>query len=398
METKKNPPEAYSLPRKAFSPKWQKEQKEKQCNRNWDFRGTGLLSLLPPPFPLETVRVLKQAIASHRALAELKGVSKTIPKEIILINTLPLLEAKESSAIENIITTHDELYKESLFENILQNKGAKEVQNYSRALKIGFAGIKEKGLFLNSQILEIQEVIEKNSAGFRKLPGTDLRNSITGEIIYIPPQGASEIIHLMENLQKYINDDTFQNIDPLIKMAVIHFQFESIHPFYDGNGRTGRIINILYLVYKGLLDIPVLYLSRYIIQHKKEYYRLLQDVRVNAIWEEWILFMLKGVEETSIQTIHLINGIRKLMQDYKTRIRGQYKFYSQELLNNLFSHPYTKIEFIENDLKVHRQTASRYLEELVKGGFLEMEKIGKHHFFINRPLLNLFQGMSHDEK
>ena len=357
-----------------------------------------MLSLLPPPFPLETVRVLKQAIASHRALAELKGVSKTIPKEIILINTLPLLEAKESSAIENIITTHDELYKESLFENILQNKGAKEVQNYSRALKIGFAGIKEKGLFLNSQILEIQEVIEKNSAGFRKLPGTDLRNSITGEIIYIPPQGASEIIHLMENLQKYINDDTFQNIDPLIKMAVIHFQFESIHPFYDGNGRTGRIINILYLVYKGLLDIPVLYLSRYIIQHKKEYYRLLQDVRVNAIWEEWILFMLKGVEETSIQTIHLINGIRELMQDYKTRIRGQYKFYSQELLNNLFSHPYTKIEFIENDLKVHRQTASRYLEELVKGGFLEMEKIGKHHFFINRPLLNLFQGMSHDEK
>jgi len=357
-----------------------------------------LLSLLPPPFPLETVRVLKQAIASHRALAELKGVSKTIPKEIILINTLPLLEAKESSAIENIITTHDELYKESLFENILQNKGAKEVQNYSRALKIGFAGIKEKGLFLNSQILEIQEVIEKNSAGFRKLPGTDLRNSITGEIIYVPPQGASEIIHLMENLQKYINDDTFQNIDPLIKMAVIHFQFESIHPFYDGNGRTGRIINILYLVYKGLLDIPVLYLSRYIIQHKKEYYRLLQDVRVNAIWEDWILFMLKGVEETSIQTIHLINGIRELMQDYKTRIRGQYKFYSQELLNNLFSHPYTKIEFIENDLKVHRQTASRYLEELVKGGFLEMEKIGKHHFFINRPLLNLFQGMSHDEK
>ena len=357
-----------------------------------------MLSLLPPPFPLETVRVLKQAIASHRALAELKGVSKTIPKEIILINTLPLLEAKESSAIENIITTHDELYKESLFENILQNKGAKEVQNYSRALKIGFAGIKEKGLFLNSQILEIQEVIEKNSAGFRKLPGTDLRNSITGEIIYVPPQGASEIIHLMENLQKYINDDTFQNIDPLIKMAVIHFQFESIHPFYDGNGRTGRIINILYLVYKGLLDIPVLYLSRYIIQHKKEYYRLLQDVRVNAIWEDWILFMLKGVEETSIQTIHLINGIRELMQDYKTRIRGQYKFYSQELLNNLFSHPYTKIEFIENDLKVHRQTASRYLEELVKGGFLEMEKIGKHHFFINRPLLNLFQGMSHDEK
>jgi Fic family protein len=355
------------------------------------------LAFLPPPFPLETGRIFKQAIASHRALAELKGISKMIPNQDILIHTLPLLEAKESSAIENIITTHDEMYRESLLEGSTENTHAKEVQNYSRALKVGFLGVQRKGLFLNSQILEIQEIIEKNSAGFRKVPGTNLRNSSTGEIIYTPPQDPYEIIQYMDNLQTYINDDSFHELDPLIKMAVIHFQFESIHPFYDGNGRTGRIINILYLVYKGLLDIPVLYLSRYIIQHKIEYYNLLGDVRNKSSWEEWILFMLKGVEETSLQTVDLISKMRDLMQSYKVRIREKYKFYSNDLLNNLFSHPYTKIEYLEKDLNIHRQTASKYLEQLVEGGFLEMEKLGKQHYFINRPLLNLFQKASHDE-
>ena len=320
-----------------------------------------------------------------------------IPNQDILIHTLPLLEAKESSAIENIITTHDEMYRESLLEGTTENTHAKEVQNYSRALKVGFLGVQRKGLFLNSQILEIQEIIEKNSAGFRKVPGTNLRNSSTGEIIYTPPQDPYEIIQYMDNLQTYINDDSFHELDPLIKMAVIHFQFESIHPFYDGNGRTGRIINILYLVYKGLLDIPVLYLSRYIIQHKIKYYNLLTDVRNKSSWEEWILFMLKGVEETSLQTVDLISKMRELMQSYKVRIREKYKFYSNDLLNNLFSHPYTKIEYLEKDLNIHRQTASKYLEQLVEGGFLEMEKLGKQYYFINRPLLNLFQKASHDE-
>lgn len=194
----------------------------------------------------------------------------------------------------------------------------------------------------------------------------------------------------MSNLEKYINDDTMSNIDPLIKMAVIHYQFESIHPFYDGNGRTGRIINVLYLVLKELLDIPVLYLSRYIIRTKSEYYSLLQEVRDNESWENWILYILEGIEITSRETIGIITEIRELMKDYKKRIREQYRFYSQDLLNNLFCHPYTKIEFLERDLKISRQTASKYLDELAVNGFIRKEKMGNYNFYINDPLFNIF--------
>lgn len=351
-----------------------------------------VLQELPPKVDVETKAVLKQAVQAHRYLAELKGVSKTIPNQTILINTLPLLEAKDSSAVENIITTHDEVFKESLFEDFIHNASAKEVKNYSYALKTGFEKVKATGLLTNNLILDVQACIEKNRAGFRKLPGTGLKNDLTGETVYIPPQNHDDILRLMGNLEQFINNDSLSELDPIVKMAIIHYQFESIHPFYDGNGRTGRIINILYLVLKGLLDLPVLYLSRYIIRNKNDYYRLLQEVRDKENWEEWILFMLQGVEETSKETIHLINSIRILMQEYKIKIREKYKFYSQDLLNNLFSHPYTKIEFLENDLKIHRQTASKYLDELVSGGFLQLERIGKHHFYINKPLFDLFTG------
>lgn len=350
-----------------------------------------ILPELPPQTDIETKAVLRQTANAHRYLAELKGISKTIPNQAILINTLPLLEAKDSSAIENIITTHDELYRESLFDDFISNPSAKEVQNYSQALRNGYEKIKATGIFTNNQILEIQANIENNNAGLRKLPGTNLKNDLTGETVYIPPQHHEDIVRLMNNLEQYINNDSTSLVDPLIKMAVIHYQFESIHPFYDGNGRTGRIINILYLVYKGLLDIPVLYLSKYIIRKKSDYYRLLQEVRDKDNWEEWILFMLQGIIETSSETVSLIQNIRTLMQDYKIRIREKYKFYSQDLLNNLFFHPYTKIEFLERDLRIHRQTASKYLEELVEGGFLELEKRGKNHFYINRKLYELFR-------
>jgi Fic family protein len=350
-----------------------------------------ILPELPPQTDIETKAVLRQTANAHRYLAELKGISKTIPNQAILINTLPLLEAKDSSAIENIITTHDELYRESLFDDFISNPSAKEVQNYSQALRNGYEKIKATGIFTNNQILEIQANIENNNAGLRKLPGTNLKNDLTGETVYIPPQHHEDIVRLMNNLEQYINNDSTSLVDPLIKMAVIHYQFESIHPFYDGNGRTGRIINILYLVYKGLLDIPVLYLSKYIIRKKSDYYRLLQEVRDKDNWEEWILFMLQGIIETSSETVSLIQSIRILMQDYKIRIREKYKFYSQDLLNNLFFHPYTKIEFLERDLRIHRQTASKYLEELVEGGFLELEKRGKNHFYINRKLYELFR-------
>jgi Fic family protein len=351
-----------------------------------------VLPELPPALELETKPVLKQALHAGRALAELKGVSQTIPNQSILINTLPLLEAKDSSAIENIITTHDDLYKEDLFGEFLANAEAKEVNNYAEALKTGFQKIREQGLLTNKLLLEVQACIEKNNAGFRKLPGTELKNLQTGATVYTPPQHAEDVLRLMGNLERVINDDGFMDVDPLVKMAVIHYQLESIHPFYDGNGRTGRILNILYLVNKGLLDLPILYLSRYIIQTKGDYYRLLQGVRDEGGWEAWLLYLLAGVEQTAADTITLIEAIRELMKSYKHQIRAQYKFYSQDLLNNLFCHPYTKIEFLERDLRISRQTASKYLETLSQGGFLRKERIGKVNFYINKPLFELFSG------
>jgi Fic family protein len=349
------------------------------------------LPFLPISIDFETKPILLQLTKSHRYLAELKGASASIPNQAILIQTLPLLEAKDSSAIENIITTHDELFKNVLFEDYIQNPATKEVQNYSIALRTGFELIKSKGFLSKNQIIEIHSIIENNHAGFRKLPGTNLKNDRTGEIIYIPPQHFHEIESLMDNLEGFINDDSQYSIDPLIKMAMIHYQFESIHPFYDGNGRTGRIINIIFLVLKGLLDIPILYLSRYIIKNKMDYYRLLQEVRTENKWEEWILFILKGVEETSIETLRLVRGIQELMADYKKRIKENYKFYSQDLLNQLFYYPYTKIEFLESNLRIHRHTARRYLDDLSQGGFLKKEKIGKSNFYINTPLFDLFR-------
>lgn len=353
------------------------------------FMTTYSLTDLPLPLELETKQVLKSVTAANRYLAELKGVSETIPNQSILINTLALQEAKDSSAIENIITTHDEMYKAELYSDLISSSAAKEVQNYVRALRTGFDQIKKSHLLTCNHIIEIQETLERNNAGFRKLPGTDLKNQATGETIYVPPQDHETIIRLMRNLENYINDDALSNIDPLIKIAIIHHQLESIHPFYDGNGRTGRIINILYLVLKGYLDIPILYLSRYIIETKSDYYRLLQSVRDTNNWEDWILYILKGIEVTSQQTIFIIQKIRELMQKYKQDIRNNFRFYSQDLLNNLFRHPYTKIEFLERDLNVSRLTATKYLDQLADAGYLEKQKIWRSNYYINRPLFDL---------
>lgn len=347
-----------------------------------------ILQPLPPIAELETKDVLRQCAVSHRRLAELKGICGTIPDENILINTLTIQEAKDSSAVENIITTHDDLFKEELFSDYI-NVAAKEVQNYTRALKTGFARVKEHGLLTKYTLLAVQAALERNRAGFRKLPGTELKNEQSGETVYTPPQDANEIISLMSNLEEYLNDDALSNVDPLVKMAVAHFQFESIHPFYDGNGRTGRIMNILYLVRCELLDIPVLYLSRFIIENKAEYYRLLQALRDNGKWQPWLLFMLKGVEETALESISIIQNIRKLMTEFAQKL-ATFKFYSRELLENLFIHPYTKIEFIEKELGVDRKTASKYLNKLCEGGFLKKEKVGTGYFFVNGKLYKIF--------
>jgi len=348
-----------------------------------------MLNKLPLKQDVESKQILKKLASAHRALAELKGVVSSIPNENILINTLGLQEAKDSSAIENIITTHDDIYKAELNLNVFKSINAKEVQNYISALKKGFVLISQNKILTNNDIIAIQAELEKNNAGFRKLPGTSLKNATTGETVYTPPQEYSVIIDLMSNLELFINNDTLSNFDPLVKMAIIHYQFESIHPFYDGNGRTGRIINVLYLVMKDLLNLPIMYLSRYIIQNKALYYKLLQDVRETENWENWILYMIDAVEETSKETIVLIGNIRELIFEYKNLLRNNYKFYSQDLLNNLFKHPYTKIEFLEKDIGVSRITAAKYLNELVKSGLLKKQKLGTANYYINEKLMNL---------
>ncbi|OWP83895.1 addiction module protein [Flavobacterium davisii] len=347
-----------------------------------------ILPILPPKQEIETIEILKQLSQSHRYLAELKGTSKTIPNESILINTLTLQEAKDSSEIENIVTTHDDLYKENIFIDS-KNPASKEVFNYAQGLKLGFEIVRKEKLLLNKHILTIQKELLENNAGFRTQGGTKLVNS-QGQTVYTPPQTKEEVLELMANLEKFINDNEFSNLDPLIKMAIIHYQFESIHPFYDGNGRTGRIINILYLVLQGLLDIPILYLSRYITQNKAEYYQVLQDVRTKNDWKHLILYFLKSVEVTAKQTIDLITNINTLMQDYKTNIQIKLpKIYSQDLINNLFRNPYTKIEFLEQELKVSRRTAQNYLDNVAENGFLEKIKIGKSNYYMNNALIKV---------
>ena len=348
------------------------------------------MKLLPLNIELESKEVLKKVAKARAALAEMKGVAGTIPNESILINTLVLQEAKDSSAIENIITTQDELYQADVVANKFKTVASKEVHSYAEALKSGYETVRVVNLLTQNNIKQIQATIEENNAGYRKLPGTELKNEQTGEVVYTPPQSGDKIIELMDNLERFINTPDWSDLDPLVKMAVIHHQFESIHPFYDGNGRTGRIINILYLVKEGLLNLPILYLSRFINQNKGEYYLLLQKVRTDQSWGEWVLFILEGVEQTANRTIELIKDIKILMLKHKKQIRIELpKIYSQDLLNNIFRHPYTKIDFVIRDLGVSRITATRYLEELTTLRILHKEKIGRDNYYINSALFDL---------
>ena len=352
---------------------------------------------LPPLQPLtrlragdfETPAILKATAAASRQLAELKGLAAGMPNQGILINTLGLQEAKDSSAIENIVTTHDELFRSATYPDLVASPAAKEVRHHVQALRVGFDLVRRSGLLTANHMIEVQAELEQNRAGFRKLPGTALKDG-AGRVVYTPPQDPAVIVALMRDLERFINDDAAFDADPLIKMAVVHHQFESIHPFYDGNGRTGRIVNVLYLVNKGLLDAPVLYLSRAIVRHKPAYYRLLQTVREQvdapAVWQEWVLYMLVAVEQTAAQTIGTVADIKAALLDYKHRIRAAYRFYSQDLINNLFMHPYTKIEFVERDLKVSRLTATKYLDALTADGFVQKVKVGRSNYYINQAL------------
>jgi Fic family protein len=347
------------------------------------------LPLLPPDSAkTDTVAVLRQENKTVSALAELKGLANIIPNQSILINAIVLQEAKDSSEIENIITTKDELYKAVSSTTGKYDPAIKEVMFYREALYEGFKRIRERNVLSMNDIISLQQILVRNNAGIRKLPGTALANDKTGEIIYTPPQSEEAINALTANLVAYFNDDEAS----LIKMAVLHYQFESIHPFYDGNGRTGRIVNILYLLLKQYLDIPILYLSSYIIKNKALYYKLLLDVTKDGKWEDWIIYILKGVEETSRKTIVKIRQIKDLLDKTIERVKERIpKIYSKELVETLFVNPYCKIEFITSSVGVERKAASRYLRQLVDIGILKEYKVGKENIFINTDLFEILK-------
>ncbi len=337
----------------------------------------------------ETPPILKALAEANRYLGELKGVATSIPNENILVSTLNLQESQESSAIENIITTQDALYKFRLRPDV-GDTNAKEVHNYAEALATGIAAVKQNQIIAINTIVEIQAIIAGNRAGIRKQLGTELVDQATGATVYIPPEPL-ELPPLLDDLETFINDPLVSSLDPLIKMTLIHHQFESIHPFYDGNGRVGRILNILYLVQHQLLDAPVLYLSRYINQTKKDYYHLLQTARENnEQWEKWVVYMLDGVSLTAKNTIDTILNIKQLLQEQKEQMRSQSpKIYSQDLLNNLFKNPYTKIQFLVNDLNISRPTATRYLDTLADIGILQKSRWGRENYYFNKKLSHL---------
>ena len=350
------------------------------------------LPTLPPKADTESKRILNQAIKSNVELARLKGYCFLLPNETILLNSIVLKEARTSSEIENIITTQDNLYKALAETKTEIDTATKEVLNYRSAIWFGFNELAKKGFLSLYTILRIQSQLEGNNAGVRKLPGTSLMNDQTGEIIYTPPDDEKVILKLLSNLEKYINQEN--KLDPLIQMSIIHYQFESIHPFYDGNGRTGRIINVLYLVQKELLRTPILYLSEYIIKHKDKYYELLQKVRIENAWEEWILFILKAVEATAKDTLDIISSIMQLMENTIDFCRNNLPktTYSKELIELLFIQPYTKIEFLVKANLAERRTASKYLKQLKEIGVLESFKSGKETIYVNTKLYELLKG------
>jgi Fic family protein len=355
---------------------------------------------LPPPVVLETPQVLKALSQASRALAELKGEAKAIPNQGILIDTLYLQEAKASSEIENIVTTQDELFQADLFPEAPITQAAREVALYRDALRLGFQTMQSNsGIISNNSIVDMFRLLKGRADGFRVTPGTTLKNDRTGDTVYVPPQDHQAIIKYMTTLERFINDDGASDLDPLIKMAIIHHQFESIHPFPDGNGRIGRIVNILYLTRTGLLDIPILYLSRKITRSKASYYSLLQDVRdqqgSDKSWQNWVIYMLSAVASTARDTLSIVQGLRAQMQDMKRRLREEYpKIYSQDLLNLLFRFPYTRIDFLSAELGVTRQTASKYLDQLSQSRFLTKHKAGRSTYYVNHNLVALFVEVS----
>lgn len=346
------------------------------------------LERLPPEKELvETINILKADSKASRALGELKGIAETMPNQSMLINAVVLQEAKDSSEIENIITTQDEIYRAISSNQKMVNSSVKEVVNYRKAIFYGFELATSQGFLRLNDIEEIQKIIIENNAGYRKTPGTVLKNDKTGEVVYTPPQDKDEIIDLLRNFLEHFNVEN-KELSPLINLAILHYQFESIHPFYDGNGRTGRILNILYLIFNKLIDIPILYLSSFIIENKADYYRLLNNVNNKNEWEPWIVYMLKAIETTSLNTIEKIKSIMTLLNETIDYVKEKApKTYKKELIELLFEQPYSKIDYVVTKLKVERKAASRYLKTLEEIGILKSQKIGRETIFINEKLI-----------
>jgi Fic family protein len=347
---------------------------------------------LPPPVELETRTVLKRCIPARAAVAELKQAAQLIPNQGVLINTLPLLEAQASSEIENIVTTTDRLFQHRREEENA-DPATKEAIRYSQALLDGFQQLTRRPLTTRTAE-EICSQIKGVQMRVRTVPGTALARA-TGEIVYTPPEGEQRLRHLLANWERFMHEAT--DLDPLIRMAVGHYQFEAIHPFTDGNGRTGRILNSLFLIQEGLLSLPILYLSRYIIAHKADYYRLLLEVTMQQNWEPWLLFVLDGVEETAQWTAGKIHAIRRLAEDTSVYVRERLpKIYSHELMNLIFELPYCRIQNVVESNIAARQAASRYLKQLAEAGVLQEKSVGREKLFIHPKYLRLLTQDSND--
>lgn len=349
------------------------------------------LGKLPPKREkVETLDILRQLSKSSKSLGELKGIAQTMPNQEMLINAVVLQEAKDSSEIENIITTQDELYK-ALTTKTKVGSQVKEVINYRKAIFSGHDLLKSQGFLRLKDIEFLQKTIIENNAGIRNIPGTVLKNDKTGETVYTPPQEKDHIVELLSNFLEHFNVNQ-EKIPPLINLAILHYQFESIHPFYDGNGRTGRILNILYLIINNLLDIPILYLSSYINENKADYYRLLNKVNTYDQWEEYIIYILKAIEITANRTITKINSINTLLLETIELVQHKEpKIYRKELIEMLFEQPYSKIEYVVQKLKVERKAASRYLNRLEKIEILTSDKIGREKIYVNSKLIEILK-------
>ena len=349
------------------------------------------LPLLPPTKDIENITILKKAITASRALSELKGAITNLPNPTLFIDTINLQEARASSAIENIITTQDELFKASIADKKNDNPATKEVIHYKDALWFGVEQIKEKPVLTTNLFIAIMQIIKENNSGIRNAPGTQLKNPATNKVIYTPPEGENVIREKLKNLEDFIHAE--DNIDPLVKMAIIHYQFEAIHPFFDGNGRTGRIILLLYLKFANLLDLPALYLSSYIIEHKDQYYTNLRKVTEESNWEDWILYMLDMVEQTASKGRLQIAEIEKLMNKVGKEIQEVLpRIYSKDLMEQLFRLPYTKRNQLEKAGLGNLKTVGNYLKELEKEGFLRSEQVGKEKLYLNFRLLEVLKG------